>query len=80
MGPGIPKIDPRGLITTGARNYTLSSCLDFARFQTQLSLHLQLILNNLHLVHPYSETVKENDYVPSTDVFGNIQHKFWCVI
>jgi len=80
MGLGIPKIDPWGLITTGAPNYTLSSCLDFARFQTQLSLLLQPILNNLHWVHPYSETVKENDYLPSADVFGNIQHKFWCLI
>lgn len=80
MGPGIQKIDPWGLITTGAPNYTLSSCLDSAGFQTQLSLHLQPILNNLHLVHSYSETVKENYYLPSTDVFGNIQHKFWCAI
>lgn len=80
MGPGIPKIDPQGPISTGAPNYTLSSCPDFADFQTQLSLHLQPILNNLLLVHPYSETVKENDYLPSTDVVGNIQHKLWCVI
>lgn len=79
-GPGISKIDPRGLITTGAPNHTLSIHLDFAGLQTQLILHLQPILNNLHWIRPYPETVKENDYLPSTDVFGNIQHEFWRVI
>lgn len=73
-------MDPQGLITTGAPNHTLSICLDFAGFQTQLCLHLQPIWNNFLLVHPYKEAVEENYYLPSTDVFGNIQHKLSCVI
>lgn len=80
MEPGIPKIDPQGLITTGAPNYALSICIDFAGFQTQVSLHLQPIWNNFHLVHPCKETVEKNDYLPSTEVFENIQHKCFCVI
>lgn len=79
MGPGIPRIDPQGLIT-GAPNYTLSICLDFAGFQTQLCLHLQPVWNNFHLVHPHKEAVEKSDYLPSSVVFGNIQHKLPCVI
>lgn len=70
MGPGILKIEPWGLTSTGAPKYALASCHDFAGFQTQLRLHLQPVLNNLQLVHPYRETAREMDYLPSTDALG----------